>query len=99
MNMKETFSLVELLHGHLNFEMKTYLYGSISKSEIIRDVRARTYITDDGQVDVNAGRQSEIKQVPNPTNASPETSPLNITETINFFDGNDFDYNTDKSNI
>ena len=83
----------------LNFEMKTYLYGSISSSEIIRDVRARTYITDDGQVDVNAGRQSEIKQVPNPTNVSPETSPLNITETINFFDGNDFDYNTDKSNI
>ena len=83
----------------LNFEMKTYLYGSISSSEIIRDVRARTYITDDGQVDVNAGRQSEIKQVPNPTNASPETSPLNITETINFFEGNDFDYNTDKSNI
>ena len=35
----------------------------------------------------------------NPTNVSPETSPLNITETINFFDGNDFDYNTDKSNI
>ena len=83
----------------LNFEMKTYLYGSIGKSEIIRDVRARTYITDDGQVDVNVGRQSEIKQVPNPTNVSPETSPLNITETINFFDGNDFDYNTDKSNI
>ena len=83
----------------LNFEMKTYLYGSISSSEIIRDVRARTYISDDGQVDVNAGRQSEIKQVPNPTGASPETSPLNITETINFFEGNDFDYNTDKSNI
>ena len=83
----------------LNFEMKTYLYGSISSSEIIRDVRARTYITDDGQVDVNAGRQSEIKQVPNPTNASPETSPLNITETINFFDGNDSDYATDKTTI
>ena len=32
--------------------MKTYLYGSIASSEIIRDVRARTYITDDGQVDV-----------------------------------------------
>ena len=31
--------------------MKTYLYGSIGKSEIIRDVRARTYVTDDGQVD------------------------------------------------
>ena len=83
----------------LNFEMKTYLYGSIASQEIIRDVRARTYISDDGQVDVNAGRTSEVKIVPNPTNVSPETSPLNITETINFFDGNDFDYNTDKSNI
>ena len=83
----------------LNFEMKTYLYGSISSSEIIRDVRARTYISDDGKADVDAGRQSEVKMVPNPTNVSPETSPLNITETINFFDGNDFDYNTDKSNI
>ena len=83
----------------LNFEMKTYLYGSIGKSEIIRDVRARTYITDDGQVDVNVGRQSEIKQVPNPTNVSPETSPLNISETINFFDGNDTDYATDKTTI
>ena len=84
----------------LNFEMKTYLYGSISSSEIIRDVRARTYISDDGQVDVNAGRSSEVKMVPNPTNTDlADTTPLNITETINFFDGNDFDYNTDKSNI
>ena len=83
----------------LNFEMKTYLYGSIGKSEIIRDVRARTYITDDGQANSAAGKQSEIKQVPNPTNTSPETTPLNITETINFFDGNDSDYNTDKTTI
>ena len=83
----------------LNFEMKTYLYGSIGKSEIIRDVRARTYITDDGQAANTAGRQSEIKQVPNPTNVSPETSPLNISETINFFDGNDTDYATDKTTI
>jgi hypothetical protein len=83
----------------LNFEMKTYLYGSISSSEIIRDVRARTYISDDGKVDSTAGRSSEVKMVPNPTNVSPETSPLNITETINFFDGNDSDYNTDKTTI
>ena len=83
----------------LNFEMKTYLYGSISSSEIIRDVRARTYISDDGQVDTTAGRSSEVKMVPNPTNTAADTTPLNITETINFFDGNDFDYNTDKSNI
>ena len=83
----------------LNFEMKTYLYGSISSSEVIRDVRARTYISDDGQVDVNAGRQSEISFVPNPTNVSPETTPLNITETVNFFDGNNTDYNTDKTTI
>ena len=93
------FQSRRILTWTLNFEMKTYLYGSIAKSEIIRDVRARTYITDDGQVNTAAGRQSEIKQVPSPTDASPETSPLNITETINFFDGNDFDYNTDKSNI
>ena len=83
----------------LNFEMKTYLYGSIGKSEIIRDVRARTYITDDGQAANTAGRQSEIKQVPNPTNLCPETSPLIISETINFFDGNDSDYATDKTTI
>tara|TARA_X000000368_G_C22937416_1_gene670521 strand:- start:278 stop:1105 length:828 start_codon:yes stop_codon:yes gene_type:complete len=93
------FQSRRVITWNLNFEMKTYLYGSISSSEIIRDVRARTYITDDGQVDSTAGRQSEIKQVPNPTNASPETSPLNITETINFFDGNDSDYNTDKTTI
>ena len=93
------FQSRRVITWNLNFEMKTYLYGSISSSEIIRDVRARTYISDDGQVDSTAGRQSEIKQVPNPTNASPETSPLNITETINFFDGNDSDYNTDKTNI
>ena len=59
----------------LNFEMKTYLYGSISSSEIIRDVRARTYISDDGQVDVNAGRSSEVKMVPNPTNTSCRYNP------------------------
>ena len=79
--------------------MKTYLYGSIASQEIIRDVRARTYISDDGQADTTAGRSSEVKIVPNPTNVSPETSPLNITETINFFDGNDSDYNTDKTTI
>ena len=72
---------------------------TISSSEIIRDVRARTYLTDDGQAQSSAGRVSEVKQVPNPTNVSPETSPLNITETINFFDGNDSDYNTDKTTI
>ena len=83
----------------LNFEMKTYLYGSIASQEIIRDVRARTYISPDGQVDTTAGRQSEVKMVPKPTNVAPDASPLNITETIDFFDGNDFDYNTDKTNI
>jgi len=83
----------------LNFEMKTYLYGSISSSEIIRDVRARTYISDDGKAQSSAGRQSEISVIPNPANASPETAPLNITENINFFDGNNTDYNTDKSTI
>ena len=93
------FQARRVITWNLNFEMKTYLYGSISSSEIIRDVRARTYISDDGLVDTTAGRSSEVKMVPNPTNASPETAPLNITETINFFDGNDFDYNTDKSNI
>jgi len=93
------FQSRRVITWNLNFEMKTYLYGSISSSEIIRDVRARTYISDDGQVDTTAGRASEVKMVPNPTNASPETSPLNITETINFFDGNDFDYNTDKTTI
>ena len=93
------FQSRRVITWNLNFEMKTYLYGSISSSEIIRDVRARTYISDDGQVDTTAGRSSEVKMVPNPTGASPNTAPLNITETINFFDGNDFDYNTDKSNI
>ena len=93
------FQARRVITWNLNFEMKTYLYGSISSSEIIRDVRARTYISDDGLVDTTAGRSSEVKMVPNPTNASPETAPLNITETINFFDGNDFDYNTDKTTI
>ena len=93
------FQSRRVITWNLNFEMKTYLYGSISSSEIIRDVRARTYISDDGLVDTTAGRSSEVKMVPNPSNVSPETAPLNITETINFFDGNDFDYNTDKSNI
>ena len=93
------FQSRRVITWNLNFEMKTYLYGSISSSEIIRDVRARTYLTDDGQAQSSAGRVSEVKQVPNPTNVSPETSPLNITETINFFDGNDFDYNTDKTTI
>ena len=93
------FQSRRIITWNLNFEMKTYLYGSIAKSEIIRDVRARTYISDDGKADVDAGRQSEVKMVPNPTNVSPETSPLNITETINFFDGNDSDYATDKTTI
>jgi hypothetical protein len=93
------FQSRRVITWNLNFEMKTYLYGSIASSEIIRDVRARTYISPDGQVDTTAGRQSEVKMVPKPTNVAPDASPLNITETIDFFDGNDFDYNTDKTNI
>ena len=93
------FQSRRIITWNLNFEMKTYLYGSISSSEIIRDVRARTYLTDDGQVDSAAGRQSEISVIPNPTSANPETSPLNITETINFFDGNNTDYLTDRTTI
>ena len=83
----------------MGFTMKTYLYGSISKSEVIRDVRARTYISTTGQKESTAGRQSEVKIVPNPTNVDVDTSPLSYTETINFFDGDDFTYDDDDTTI
>ena len=83
----------------MSFTMKTYLYGSIAKTEVIRDVRARTYISDDGKADGTAGRSSEVKIVPNPTNAAVDSSPLSYTETLNFFDGDDFTYSDDDTTI
>ena len=83
----------------MSFTMKTYLYGSISKSEVIRDVRARTYISDDGKMDGNAGRTIEQKIVPNPTSANVDASPLSYTETMNFFDDGSFTYSDDDTTI
>ena len=83
----------------LGFTMKTYLYGNITQSEVIRDVRARTYISDDGKADVAAGRSSEVKVVPNPTSADVDVAPVSYTETLNFFDGDDFTYGDDDTTI
>lgn len=83
----------------LGFTMKTYLYGAIASSELIRDVRARTYISDDGQRDLGAGRSSEVKIVPNPTTADPDEAPMVYTETFNFFDDGQYTYADDDETI
>jgi hypothetical protein len=82
-----------------SFTMKNYIYGPVTDSEVIRTVKARTYI-ETGTGDISntdtAGRVGEHIITPNPPNADPD-STFTYNETTNFFDSPEITYSDDKS--
>ena len=88
-----------VLRYDLEFIMKNYIYGPVRTSEIIRTVKARTYI-EGGSGDIAsiaaAGRVGEHIITPNPPDADPD-STFTYNETTNFFEIPTVTYSDDKS--
>ena len=75
------------------------IYGPIRDSDIIRTVKARTYIeTGSGQISSTdtAGKVSEQVVMPNPSDADPD-STFTYNETTDFFEPPTVTYSDDKS--
>ena len=87
------------LRYDLEFIMKNYIYGPVRDSEIIRTVKARTYI-EAGSGDISstdtAGKVVEQIVMPNPSDADPD-STFTYNETTNFFEQPTVTYSDDKS--
>ena len=87
------------LRYDLEFIMKNYIYGPVRDSEIIRTVKARTYI-EGGTGDISdtaaAGRVIEQVITPNPSDADPDDT-FTYNETTNFFEQPTITYADDKS--
>ena len=92
------FTTRQVLRYDLEFTMKNYIYGPVRTSEIIRTVKARTYMepgSDDGFTDA-AGRVLEQIVMPNPSDADPDDT-FTYNETTNFFEQPTVTYSDDKS--
>ena len=89
----------QVLRYDLEFIMKNYIYGPVRDSEIIRAVKARTYI-EKGSGDITntatAGRVVEQVITPNPSDADADDT-FTYNETTNFFDQPTITYADDKS--
>jgi hypothetical protein len=89
----------QVLTYTLEFVMKNYIYGPVRTSEIIRTVKARTYI-ESGQGEVSTqdidGRVGEVVITPNPSDADPDET-FTYNEDVNFFDPPTVTYADDKS--
>ena len=87
------------LRYDLDFIMKNYIYGPVRDSEVIRVVKARTYI-EEGSGDISnvntAGRVVEQIITPNPTDADPDDT-FTYNETTDFFEQPTTTYSDDKS--
>ena len=87
------------LRYDLEFIMKNYIYGPVRDSELIRTVKARTYI-ETGSGDISntnaAGKVVEQIVMPNPSDADPD-STFTYNETTNFFEPPTVTYSDDKS--
>ena len=88
-----------VLRYDLEFIMKNYIYGPVRTSEIIRTVKARTYM-EEGSGDISntatAGRVVEQVVTPNPPDADADDT-FTYNETTNFFDQPTITYADDKS--
>ena len=93
------FTTRQVLTYALSFTMKNYIYGPVLDSEIIRTVKARTYIESGvGKVlsPNTAGRVIEQIVTPNPPDVDPDAT-FTYNETTNFFDQPEITYADDKS--
>ena len=89
----------QVLTYTLEFTMKNYIYGPVTSSEIIRTVKARTYI-EPGTGPVSSqdtdGKVLEQVITPNPSGADPDES-FTYNEDIDFFEIPTVTYSDDKS--
>ena len=93
------FTTRQVLRYDLTFVMKNYIYGPVRDSDIIRTVKARTYIeTGSGEISSTdtAGKVVEQIVMPNPSDADPD-STFTYNETTNFFEQPTVTYSDDKS--
>jgi len=93
------FTTRQVLRYDLTFVMKNYIYGPVRDSDIIRTVKARTYIeTGSGEISSTdtAGRVTEQVVTPVPNDADPD-STFTYNETTNFFEQPTVTYSDDKS--
>ena len=93
------FTTRQVLRYDLSFVMKNYIYGPVRDSEIIRTVKARTYI-EGGSGDLTnvntAGKIVEQVVTPNPVDADPDDT-FTYNETTDFFEPSTVTYSDDKS--
>ena len=93
------FTTRQVLRYDLDFIMKNYIYGPVRGSEIIRVVKARTYI-EEGSGDISnvntAGKVVEQVITPNPTDADPDDT-FTYNETTDFFEQPTVTYSDDTS--
>ena len=89
----------QVLTYTLEFTMKNYIYGPVTSSEIIRTVKARTYI-EPGTGPVSSqdtdGKVLEQVITPNPSGADPDES-FTYKEDVDFFEIPTVTYSDDKS--
>ena len=93
------FTTRQQLTYALSFTMKNYIYGPVVDSEIIRTVKARTYIEAGGgkiSSTDTAGRVGEHIITPNPSDADPDAT-FTYNETTDFFEQPTITYSDDKS--
>jgi len=88
-----------VLRYDLEFVMKNYIYGPIRDSDIIRTVKARTYIEPGSGEVSNTSTSSKVTEqivMPNPSDADPD-STFTYNETTDFFEPPTTTYSDDKS--
>ena len=93
------FTTRRVLRYDLDFIMKNYIYGPVRDSEVIRTVKARTYI-EKGSGDISnvntAGKVVEQIITPNPSDADADDT-FTYNETTDFFEPPTVTYSDDKS--
>ena len=94
------FTTRQVLRYDLEFIMKNYIYGPVRDSDIIRTVKARTYI-EKGSGEISstdtAGKVVEQIVMPNPSDADPDSTTFTYNETTDYFEQPTGTYSDDKS--
>ena len=94
------FTTRQVLRYDLEFIMKNYIYGPVRDSDIIRTVKARTYI-EKGSGEISstdtAGKVVEQIVMPIPSDADPDSTTFTYNETTDYFEQPTVTYSDDKS--
>ena len=94
------FTTRQVLRYDLEFIMKNYINRPVRDSDIIRTVKARTYI-EKGSGEISstdtAGKVVEQIVMPNPSDADPDSTTFTYNETTDYFEQPTVTYSDDKS--